>query len=65
MMGLVTKQVDYTLAFVQSDLNEDVYIRMAKGFKRPGHVYKLKKSLYGLWQSPLNFFQHLKEGLEA
>jgi Reverse transcriptase (RNA-dependent DNA polymerase) len=65
MMGSVTKQVDYTLAFVQSDLNEDVYVRMAKGFERPGHVYKLKKSLYGLRQSPLNFFQHLKEGLEA
>ena len=65
MMGLVTKQVDYTLAFIQSDLNEDIYIRMATGFKRPGHVYKLKKSLYGLQQSPLNFFQHLKEGLKA
>jgi Reverse transcriptase (RNA-dependent DNA polymerase) len=65
MMGLATKQVDYTLAFVQADIKDDVYIRMAKGFEQPGHVYKLKKSVYGLRQSPLNFFEHLKNGLES
>ena len=65
ILRLVTKQVD-TLAFVQAPpLNEDVYVRMAKGFEQPGHVYKLKKSVYGLCQSPLNFFQYLKSGLEA
>ena len=65
MFGLATKQVDYTLAFCQADLEEDVYVRMARGFERAGHVYKLKKSVYGLCQSPLNFFQHLKDRLEA
>ena len=47
ILGLVTKQVDYTLAFVQAPLSEDVYVRMAKGFEQPGHIYKLKKSVYG------------------
>jgi hypothetical protein len=65
MLGLVMKQVDYTLAFCQADLEEDVYVRMARGLEHAGHVYKLKKSVYGLCQSPLNFFQHLKDGLEA
>ena len=64
-LGLATKQVDYTLAFVQADLDEDVYVRMPKLFEKPGHVYKLKKSVYGLRQAPLNFFLSLKEGLEA
>jgi hypothetical protein len=64
MMGLATKQVDYTLAFVQADIKDDIYVRMTKGFEQPGYVYKLKRSVYGLWQSPLNFFEHLKNGLE-
>ena len=46
MMGLVMKQVDYTLAFVQSELNEDVYVRMAKGFERPGHVFTNSGRVY-------------------
>jgi len=63
-LGLVTKQVDYTLAFVHADLEDEVYVEMPKLFERPGYVYRLKKSVYGLRQSPLNFFKCLKEGLE-
>jgi hypothetical protein len=65
LLGLATKQVDYTLAFVHADLKDDVYVRMPRMFERPGYIYKLKKSLYGLRQAPLNFFLYLKEGLEA
>lgn len=33
------KKVDYTLAFVQANLEEDVYVQeLARGFKRPDHV---------------------------
>jgi hypothetical protein len=64
-MGLSTKQVDYTLTFVHTEIDDEVYVRMPKLFEKPGHVYRLKKSLYGLRQSPLNFFLHLKSGLEA
>ncbi len=38
---------------------------MPRGFSEPGKVLKLKRSLYGLKQSPRNFFQHLKGKLEA
>ena len=78
--NLHTKQVDYTTAFVHALIDQDpnwesltdeektksgVYLHMPRGFSQPGKVLKLKKSLYGLHQSPHNFFLHLKEKLEA
>jgi hypothetical protein len=63
-LGLTTKQVDYTNAFVQADIhNEEVYVCMPRGFAIEGKVLKLKKSLYGLRESPKNFFEHLKSKL--
>jgi len=80
ILNLSTKQVDYTAAFVHADIDEPphfhemsmeeqtqtgVYIEMPRGFEKPGKVLKLKKSLYGLKQSPRNFFLHLKSKLET
>lgn len=65
LLGLETKQVDYVAAFVQSNIDTTVYVEMPRGFAQPGKVLKLKKSLYGLKQSPLNFFQHLSTRLLA
>ena len=42
---------------------QGVFIEMPRGFKQEGKVLKLKKSLYGLKQSPRNFFNHLKTNL--
>ena len=67
--NLKTRAVDISNAFVSSDLppEEDIYIEMPRGkslqgvpFKKDGKVYKLKKSLYGLRQSPKLFFETLK-----
>jgi Reverse transcriptase (RNA-dependent DNA polymerase) len=58
--NLSSCQVDYTAAFVHAEVKEDIYIDMPRGFQKPGKVLKLKKSLYGLRQSPRNFFEHLK-----
>jgi hypothetical protein len=38
-----------------------VYLELPKGFKQPVKVLRLKKSLYGLRQSPRNWFLHLKD----
>jgi hypothetical protein len=80
ILGLATKQVDYTAAFIHAPIDRDpnwdamteqerarsgVYIEMPRGFSQPGKVLKLKRSLYGLRQSPRNFFQHLKAKLES
>ena len=64
--GWVTRQVDYTNAFTQADLKEEVYIESPKGFERKDKkdmVLKLLKSLYGLRQAPKSFFDKTSEGL--
>ena len=56
--------MDYTSAIFYADIKDEVYVDMPRGFKIPGKVLKLKKSLYGLRQSPRNFFLHLKNKME-
>ena len=58
-------QVDYVAAFTQAPIDTDVYCEMPQGFCKDGKVLKLKKSLYGLCQSPLNFLNHLKQNPES
>ena len=64
LLSLKTAQIDYTAAFPQSDLKEDVYVEMPRGFQEEGFVLKLNKSLYGLRQSPRNFYEHLTNQLK-
>jgi hypothetical protein len=79
IFDLATLQVDFTAACVHADIDKPpnwetmtelekersgVYIQMPRRFGEDGKVLKLKKSLYGLKQSPRNFFLHLKAKLE-
>ena len=57
-LGLRTKQVDYSNAFVQADIDGDVYYEIPTEFLladggKSEYVLKLKKSLYALKQAPL------------
>jgi len=63
IIGLDTKQANYTCALLNASITEDVYVHMPRGLKEQGNVLMLKRSLYGLWQSPRNFFDHLRENL--
>jgi hypothetical protein len=48
-------QMDVKIAFLNGVIEEEVYIEKPQGFEvedRKSHVYKMKKSLYGLKQSP-------------
>ncbi len=64
-LGWKTKQVDFSNAFVQAKLNEEVYITMPAGFEGPNGelsneaVMKLNRSLYGLVQAPMYWYNHL------
>lgn len=53
---LELNQLDVPTAFVRADLDEEVYMEMPAGFEQPGMVCKLLKSLYGLKQSPRNWY---------
>ena len=50
-------QADVPEAFLNAKLDEIVYMQMPPGYERPGYVKRLKKSLYGLCQSPRNWGQ--------
>lgn len=45
LLGLETRQVDYVAAFVQADIDMDVYVEMPRGFAQPGKVLKLSLSM--------------------
>jgi hypothetical protein len=63
LLKLETTQIDYTAAFVHADTDCLVYVAMPPGFGVPGQVWKLRKSLYGLAQSPRNYFLYTRDKL--
>jgi hypothetical protein len=68
--GFESKSIDFVLAFPQADLDMDIWMELLLGIvvnkfstNSRGHVLKLKKSLYGLKQASLNWFDKFKKGL--
>ena len=63
-----TVQIDYTNAFAQVTLDEEIYMDMPHDFipkySNLNLILKLNKSIYGLKQVPLSWFEHLKTHLE-
>ena len=67
--NLATRQIDFSNAFVQATLREDVYIEVPDGYGSPDYakgelVLKLDKSQYGLCQAPSYWANFLKAALE-
>ncbi|KAL8146620.1 hypothetical protein AgCh_004375 [Apium graveolens] len=59
-------QMDIKSAFLNGYLKEEVYVKQPPGFiheKYPNYVYKLKKSVYGLRQSPRCWYERLSQFL--
>jgi hypothetical protein len=56
VLNLSNKQVDYTAAFIHAPIHDTVYVEMPRDFAEAGKVLQLRKSLYGLKQSPRTSF---------
>ncbi|GKC69640.1 putative RNA-directed DNA polymerase [Tanacetum coccineum] len=56
--NLEVHQIDVKTAFLNEDLEEEIYMEQPEGFIAPGKVRKLVKSLYGLKQAPKQWHQN-------
>jgi len=54
--------MDVKSAFLNGVISEEMYVKQPLGFedlKHPDHVYKLKKSISGLKQAPITWYDRL------
>jgi hypothetical protein len=67
LLDLKSKQGDVTAAFLHAQLDEgeEVYVEMPRGFKQEGMVLKLRRSLYGLRQSPRLFWKYVVDKMDV
>ncbi|GKB76039.1 retrovirus-related pol polyprotein from transposon TNT 1-94, partial [Tanacetum coccineum] len=65
-MNMVVYQMDVKTAFLNGNLQEEVYVSQSDGFvdlDNPNYMYKLKKALYGLKQAPRAWYDMLSSFL--
>ena len=71
--NLKSKSIDFILAFSQVDLDVDIWMEIQIGFvidevthgDSRSYILKLNKSLYGIKQDSLNWYNKIRVGLIA
>ncbi|CEL60572.1 Retrovirus-related Pol polyprotein from transposon TNT 1-94 OS=Nicotiana tabacum PE=2 SV=1 [Rhizoctonia solani AG-1 IB] len=67
-LDLELHQLDVKSAFLNAELDEDVYMEQPEGFVEPGRedwVCKVERGLYGLRQSPLMWYRRLTKAFKS
>ena len=62
--GLICHQIDFKNAFINADMDEEVYTTCPPGYGQSGKVWRLLKALYGLRKSPKLWFNELVSFLQ-
>ena len=66
IMSWKRAQIDVKTAFLNGDLEEEIYVRSPHGIPgRPSHTYRLLKALYGLKQAHLAWHSRVVSDLTA
>ncbi|GJU62788.1 retrovirus-related pol polyprotein from transposon TNT 1-94 [Tanacetum coccineum] len=66
--NMIIYQMDVKTAFLNGDLQEEVFVSQPEGFEdpdNPTHVYRLKKALYGLKQALRAWYDTISKFLMA
>ena len=64
--GMRIRQLDVSAAFLQADLEEEIYVRAPRGFEghvKEGEVLKVRRGLYGLKQGSSSWYRAISEYL--
>ncbi|KAK9752029.1 Reverse transcriptase (RNA-dependent DNA polymerase) [Popillia japonica] len=59
--NLPLRQLDIPTAFLNGELNSEIYIKAPKGIGKGNEIYRLRKSLYGLKEAPRCWNQKINE----
>lgn len=59
--GWKPRQLDIKTAFLYGILNEEIYMELPEGYRKENHVARLKRCIYGLKQSPREWYFRLVE----
>ena len=62
-LDLDMEQLDIKSAFLNGDLDEEIWMTPPPGIRLDGKVLRLRKALYGLKQAPLLWFEKLSSSL--
>ncbi|KAI0923982.1 hypothetical protein AcV5_010529 [Taiwanofungus camphoratus] len=64
---LELRSVDISSAFLNGDLDEEIYMKQPEGFHEggPSHVCRLRRPIYGLKQAPRQWNKKLRATLES
>ena len=62
--GWRPQQMDVTAAFLYPELHEELYMQLPEGYREEGKVARLTKCIYGLKQSPREWYTRLSHTLK-